>query len=130
MRTPTSSPTFWSALLGIGMDGSPWQYMLSMRADGYGGVTKVPLGPFGGDYYFLLEPDALKTALLEDADEFFPRRFSVPLFAALELDKGIVYEQGQRHRRQKRLCDGRQKRLHDRWQKRLRDGRQKRLRDR
>ena len=86
------------------MDGSPWQYMLSMRAAGYGGVTKVPLGPFGGDYYFLLEPDALKTALLEDAEEFFPRRFSVPLFATLELDKGIVYEQGQRHRKQKRLC--------------------------
>lgn len=99
-----AGPTFLSALLGIGIDGSPWQYMLSMRASGYGGVTKVPLGPFGGDYYFLLEPDALKTALLEDAEEYFPRRFSVPLFAALSLDKGIVYEQGDRHRRQKRLC--------------------------
>ena len=53
-------PTFLSALFGIGLDGSPWQYMLSMRQQGYGGATKVPLGPFGGDYYFLLEPNVLK----------------------------------------------------------------------
>ena len=28
----------------------------------------------------------------------------MPLFAVLELDRGIVYEQGKRHKRQKRLC--------------------------
>ena len=37
--------------------------MLSMRRQGYGGITKVPLGPFGGDFYFLLEPEALKQVL-------------------------------------------------------------------
>ena len=73
-----SGPTFLAALFGIALDQSPWQYMLSMRRDGYGGVTKVPLGPFGGDYFFLLEPEVLKQALLEDAEQYFPRRFSVP----------------------------------------------------
>ena len=33
-----------------------------------------------------------------------PRRFSVPLFKVPELDRGIRYEQGDRHRRNKRLC--------------------------
>ena len=102
--TAATGPTFFAALFGIALDGSPWDYMLRMRSEGYGGVTKVPLGPFGGDFYFLLEPEALKTALLEDAEEYFPRRYSVPLFKTLELDRGIVYEQGERHRRQKRLC--------------------------
>ena len=100
----TAGPSFLAALFGIGLDGSPWEYMLSMRKQGFGGATRVPLGPFGGDYYFLLEPEVLKQVLLEDAEGFFPRRFSVPLFGVLDLDKGIVYEQGDRHRRQKRLC--------------------------
>ena len=52
----------------------------------------------------LEEPDVLKQALLEDAEDYFPRRYSVPLFDILKLNKGIVYEQGARHRRQKRLC--------------------------
>ena len=99
-----AGPSTLSAIAGIGRDGSPWQYMLSLRRAGYGGVTRVPLGAFGGDFYFLLEPDVLKAALLEDADEYFPLRYSVPLFGLLELDKGIVYEKGERHRRQKRLC--------------------------
>lgn len=103
-RMKVAGPSFFSALFGIALDGSPWQYMLSLRRDGYGGTTRVPLGPFGGDFIFLLEPDVLKQALLEDAEEYFPRRYSVPLFNVLELDRGIVYEQGQRHRRQKRLC--------------------------
>ena len=72
-----TSPTFLSALVGIALDGSPWQYMLRLRDTGYGGVTRVPLGPFGGDFYFLLEPDVLKAALLEDADgPMRPRRSS------------------------------------------------------
>jgi cytochrome P450 len=99
-----AGPSFFSALLGIALDGSPWEYMLTLRRSGYGGATKVPLGPFGGDFVFLLEPAVLKQALLEDAEEFFPRRYSVPLFELLQLDRGIVYEQGPRHRRQKRLC--------------------------
>ena len=67
MKAATAGPTFLSALFGIAIDGSPWQYMLSLRRDGYGGATRVPLGPFGGDFIFLLEPDVLKQALLEDA---------------------------------------------------------------
>ena len=43
-------------------------------AAGLRGHHQVPLGPFGGDFYFLLEPDALKQVLLEDAEEYFPRR--------------------------------------------------------
>jgi len=73
-QTVRDSPSFGAALFGIAVDQSPWQYMLSMRRQGYGGITKVPLGPFGGDFYFLLEPDALKQVLLEDAEEYFPRR--------------------------------------------------------
>ena len=103
-KPASASPSFWAALLGIALDQSPWQYMLSMRDQGYGGVTKVPLGPFGGDFYFLLEPNALKQVLLEQAEESFPRRYSVPLFDVLQLNRGIVYEQGARHKRQKRLC--------------------------
>ena len=78
--------------------------MLSLRREGYGGATRMPLGPFGGDFVFLLKPEVLKQALLEDAEAYFPRRYSVPLFNVLELDRGIVYEQGKRHRRQKKLC--------------------------
>ena len=99
-----AGPSFLSALVGIAIDGSPWEYMLSLRREGYGGATRVPLGPFGGDFVFLLEPEVLKQALLEDAEAYFPRRYSVPLFNVLELDRGIVYEQGKRHRRQKKLC--------------------------
>ena len=52
----------------------------------------------------MLEPAALRTVLVEDAEEYFPRRYSVDLFDVLQLNRGIVYEQGERHRRQKRLC--------------------------
>ena len=76
--------------------------MLSLRAKGYDGCVRVPLGP-AGDFYFLLSPDAVKHVCVEAADEW-PRRFSVPLFETLALDRGIVYEQGSRHKRQKRLC--------------------------
>ena len=95
-------PGFLDALVGIALDGSPWQYMLSLRAKGYDGCVRVPLGP-AGDFYFLLSPDAVKHVCVEAADEW-PRRFSVPLFETLALDRGIVYEQGSRHKRQKRLC--------------------------
>ena len=95
-------PGFIDALVGIALDGSPWQYMLSLRAKGYDGCVRVPLGP-AGDFYFLLSPDAVKHVCVEAADEW-PRRFSVPLFETLALDRGIVYEQGSRHKRQKRLC--------------------------
>lgn len=36
--------------------------------------------------------------------KLLPRRFSVPLFETLELDRGIVYEQGDRHKRNKKIC--------------------------
>ena len=98
----TEGPSFLDALVGIALDGSPWEYMLSLRAKGYDGCVRVPLGP-AGDFYFLLSPDAVKHVCVEAADEW-PRRFSVPLFETLALDRGIVYEQGSRHKRQKKLC--------------------------
>ena len=98
----SKGPGFLDALVGIALDGSPWEYMLSLRAKGYDGCVRVPLGP-AGDFYFLLSPDAVKHVCVEAADEW-PRRFSVPLFETLALDRGIVYEQGSRHKRQKKLC--------------------------
>ena len=42
--------------------------------------------------------------MIVDQAESFPQRFSVPLFEQLELDQGIVYAQGNDHRRNKRVC--------------------------
>ena len=39
-----------------------------------------------------------------DQADSFPERFSVPLFEQLGLDRGIVYEQGERHRQNKKVC--------------------------
>ena len=76
--------------------------MLKLKEDGYDGVARVGLGPFG-EYFFLQSADAVKSVTLDQADAF-PRRFSVPLFETLELDRGIVYEQGEQHRANKRRC--------------------------
>ncbi len=96
-------PSLLGALFGIALDGSPWQYMLTLKdRQGYDGVTRIPLP--GGDFHFLLSASSVKEVTVDSAEEFFPRRYSLPLFEALQLDKGIVYEQGARHRRQKRLC--------------------------
>ena len=46
----------------------------------------------------------VREVVVEQAELAFPRRYSVPLFAQLGLDQGIVYEQGARHRSQKRVC--------------------------
>ena len=99
---PPPGPSLLRSFVGIGLDGSPWQFMLTLKREGYDGATRVPLGP-AGDYYFLLSPESVKRVVLEDA-ESYPRRFSVPLFRTLDLDRGIVYEQGERHRSQKRRC--------------------------
>ena len=104
MRVTRSGPTFLAALFGIAVDQSPWQYMLTMKKQGYSGVAKVPLGPFGGDFYFLLEASTVKNVCVDQAEASFPRRYSVPLFPRLGLDHGIVYEQGERHKRQKKMC--------------------------
>ena len=104
MRVTRSGPTFLAALFGIAVDQSPWQYMLTMKKQGYSGVAKVPLGPFGGDFYFLLEASTVKNVCVDQAEASFPRRYSVPLFPRLGLDRGIVYEQGERHKRQKKMC--------------------------
>ena len=76
--------------------------MLKLKEDGYDGVARVGLGPFG-EFFFLQSADAVKSVTLDQADAF-PRRFSVPLFETLELDRGIVYEQGEQHRANKRRC--------------------------
>ena len=52
----TAGPTFWGALFGIALDGSPWQYMLRLRRQGFDGVARVPLGP-AGDFYFLQDDE-------------------------------------------------------------------------
>ena len=41
--------------------------------------------------------ESVKAATVEEAGSL-PRRFSVQLFETLELDKGLVYEQGCRHK--------------------------------
>ena len=95
-------PSFLSALFGIALAGSPWDYMLDLREKGYDGVVPINLGPVG-TYNFLLSPESVRSATVEQATTL-PRRFSVPLFETLELDRGLVYEQGERHKRHKRLC--------------------------
>ena len=76
--------------------------MLRMKEKGNDGVVPVNLG-IVGNYNFLLSPESVRAATVEEA-KILPRRFSVPLFEKLELDKGIVYEQGDRHKRNKRMC--------------------------
>ena len=95
-------PSFFEALFGIAINGSPWEYMLQMKRQGYNGVVPVDL-KFAGFYNFLLSPEAVRVVTVEQA-KLLPRRFSVPLFETLELDRGIVYEQGDRHRRNKKIC--------------------------
>lgn len=95
-------PSFFEALFGIAINGSPWEYMLQMKRQGYDGVVPVDL-KFAGSYNFLLSPEAVRVVTVEQA-KLLPRRFSVPLFETLELDRGIVYEQGDRHRRNKKIC--------------------------
>mmetsp|Transcript_17974 Transcript_17974/g.44753 ORF Transcript_17974/g.44753 Transcript_17974/m.44753 type:complete len:541 (-) Transcript_17974:129-1751(-) len=95
-------PSFFEALFGIAINGSPWEYMLQMKRQGYDGVVPVDL-KFAGAYNFLLSPEAVRVVTVEQA-KLLPRRFSVPLFETLELDRGIVYEQGDRHRRNKKIC--------------------------
>ena len=96
------APSFLEALFGIAINGSPWEYMLQMKEQGYDGVIPVNLGPVG-KYNFLLNPEVVRAATVEEAS-ILPRRFSVQLFETLELDKGLVYEQGDRHKRHKRTC--------------------------
>uniref|UniRef100_A0A7S1Z5M4 Cytochrome P450 n=1 Tax=Ditylum brightwellii TaxID=49249 RepID=A0A7S1Z5M4_9STRA len=73
-----------------------------MKEKGYDGVVPVDLSIFG-KYNFLLSPESVRAATVEESS-ILPRRFSVPLFETLELDRGIVYEQGERHKRNKRMC--------------------------
>ena len=76
--------------------------MLDLGKNGYRGITKVTL--LSEDFYFLLSPESVREVVVEQAEDSFPDRFSLPLFTQLGLDRGIVYEQGERHRRQKRVC--------------------------
>lgn len=96
------SPSFFEALFGIAINGSPWEYMIQMRKQGYNGVVPVNLGPVG-NYNFLLNPQVVRAATVEEASNL-SRRFSVQLFETLELDKGLVYEQGDRHKLHKKTC--------------------------
>jgi cytochrome P450 len=100
--TNKNPPSFFEALWGIAKNGSPWEYMIEMRKSGYDGVVNVDLGLIG-KYNFLLNPEVVRAVTVEQAS-ILPRRFSVPLFETLELDKGLVYEQGERHKKHKRTC--------------------------
>lgn len=76
--------------------------MIQMRTNGYDGVVPINLGLIG-NYNFLLNPEVVRAVTVEQAS-ILPRRFSVPLFETLELDKGLVYEQGERHKKHKKTC--------------------------
>lgn len=76
--------------------------MLQLRREGYSDVARVDLGP-AGEFMFMMSAESTQEVAVEKA-EAFSRRVTVPLFETLELDCGIVYEQGSRHRRNKRLC--------------------------
>lgn len=95
-------PSTLEALWGIATNGSPWEYMIQMKQNGYDGVVPIKLGIIG-TYNFLLNPEVVRAVTVEEAS-ILPRRFSVQLFETLELDKGLVYEQGDRHRKHKRTC--------------------------
>ena len=97
-----NAPSHTHFCRGIATKGSPWEYMLDLRDSGYDGVVPVHLGPLG-KYNFLLSPESVKAATVEEASTL-SRRFSVPLFETLELDRGLVYEQGSRHKRHKKIC--------------------------
>lgn len=101
-KPKTNPPSFLEALWGIATNGSPWEYMIQMRKNGYDGVVPIDLGLIG-KYNFLLNPEVVRAVTVEQA-AILPRRFSVPLFETLELDKGLVYEQGERHKRHKKTC--------------------------
>lgn len=101
-QAAVAGPSFLEALFGIAINGSPWEYMLQMKRQGYDGIVPVDL-KFAGKYNFLLSPESVRAATVEEA-KLLPRRFSVPLFETLELDRGIVYEQGERHKRNKKIC--------------------------
>ena len=45
-------PSVWSAVLGIAVSGNPWEYMLRLKDEGYDGVARISLGPFG-EFFFL-----------------------------------------------------------------------------
>jgi len=76
--------------------------MLQLRREGYTDVALVDLGP-AGEFIFLMSAAAAQQVAVEKS-EAFARRVTVPLFETLKLDRGIVYEQGSRHRRNKKLC--------------------------
>ena len=79
-------PSFFGALVGIALDGSPWEYMLRLRRQGFSSIAQVPLGP-AGTFYFLQSAQTVKQVCVDEAATF-PLRFSVPLFRAAELQAG------------------------------------------
>jgi len=68
----------------------------------YGPVTRLQL-PIAGDFYLVHNPQAVEELCVERT-EAFPDRLSAPVFDNLNLNRGLVYESGERQRRQKRVC--------------------------
>lgn len=95
-------PNTLAAIWGIASNFGPWNYMVQMRREGYDKVADVNLGP-AGSFTFLMSADAVQEVAVAKTDAF-ARRFSLSLFETLGIDRGIVYEQGKRHLRNKKLC--------------------------
>eukprot|EP00929_Paragymnodinium_shiwhaense_P076974 TRINITY_DN39614_c0_g1_i3.p1 TRINITY_DN39614_c0_g1~~TRINITY_DN39614_c0_g1_i3.p1 ORF type:complete len:523 (+),score=120.11 TRINITY_DN39614_c0_g1_i3:62-1630(+) len=95
-------PSTLGALFGFATNIFPWKYMLQLRKDGYEDVARVDLGP-AGEFMFLMSAKSVYEVSVPKSSAF-ARRVTVPLFETLELDKGIVYEQGAMHKRNKGLC--------------------------
>lgn len=81
--------------------GTPWDLMLEL-APRYGPVTVLRL-PVAGDFFLVHSPSAVEE-LTAVKTASFPDRLSTPVFAALGLDRGLVYERGAAQRRNKSLC--------------------------
>ena len=74
LPTKENPPSFLEALWGIATKGSPWEYMIDMRQNGYDGVVPINLGVVG-KYNFLLNPDVVRAVTVEEAS-ILTRRFS------------------------------------------------------
>jgi len=101
VEEPPPGPGLLQTVVGLALAGSPWEWMLP--GQGYPALARVRLGP-AGDFLFMQSPAVVREVLVDKAEVSFPLRYSVPLFEQLGLDRGIVYEQGERHRRHKSQC--------------------------
>ncbi|GHP01883.1 hypothetical protein PPROV_000064000 [Pycnococcus provasolii] len=96
------TPSLFSLVVWFARYLEPWNVMLAMRKE-YPDEDILKIDLIFETFYFLMTPDAAREVLLEKSTDF-PLRYSIDLFETLELDRGIVYAQGDRHRTNKRAC--------------------------